>query len=180
VGYNEALGWMALILMAIGLPIFIIWAIVQWINFFRTRKEDSTKRRIPLSAQTALYALFSIVVISGVIINIYAAIDSSGSVITVFLIAFGTFLGGIGLIALILEVTRRWHMIGGLIFLAIGLLPFVELVFRDFAEHTLADYPLYIIAVAFTLFASLVFSGAIIMIKGNTFYPQSKKVTPAS
>ncbi len=172
--YIEVLGWIALVLMAIGLPIIIIWAFIQWVNFFRARKEKPSKKRIVVDAQTALYILFSIVVISGVIINIYGVINSSGSIITVFLIAIGTFLGGIGLIALILEVARRWHIIGGLIFLVIGLLPFAELVFKDFAEHTLANYPPYIITVAFALFASLVFSGLIMLIKGNKFYSQSK------
>jgi len=178
--YYEVLGWIALVLMAIALPIFIIWAVVQWVNFFRTRKKDSTKIRILANSQTALYILFSIVVISGVIINIYGAINSSGSTIMVILIAIGAFLGGIGLIALIFEVAKRWHILGGLMFLVIGLLPFAELVFKDFAEHTLANYPSIITAVAFVLFASLVLSGIIIMIKGNNFDSQSKIVTLAS
>ena len=169
-GYNEVLGWIALVLAAIGISILIIWAIVQWVNFFRTRKQDSTKKRILVDIQTALYILFSVVVISGVIVNIYGAINSSWSVNAVFLIAIGSFLGDIGLIALILEVAKRWHIIGGLIFLVMGLLPFVELVFRGFVDHTLANYPPYIMAITLTAFICLVFSGIFMLIKGNDLY----------
>jgi hypothetical protein len=170
--YDEVLGWIALALMVIALSIFVIWAILQWVNFFQVRKEDSTKIQIRLNAQTALYVLLSIAIIGGVLINIYTSIDSSYSVITIFFVAIGTFLGSIGLIAIILGVAKRWHIMGGLIFIAIGLLPFVELVTRDFADHTLVNYPLYIAVVVFVVFACLVFSGVIMVIKGNQFNSQ--------
>ena len=126
--------------------------------------------RIPITAELLLYALLTISVISGLIVNTSLWATQSKSLLEIFIIGLVSLLGGIGFIAIILEVAKRWYIIGGVIFLAIGLFALFSIFFSYNEELGLLHDPPYMFALALLIYVSLTVSGIIVIIKGKPIF----------
>ncbi|MDD2251957.1 MAG: hypothetical protein WCS74_00285 [Dehalococcoidales bacterium] len=170
--YSEVLGWIALVLMAIGLPIFVIWAIVQWVQFFQKKIQLSKRISLTITAQLVFYALLTSAVIFAVIINIAQSIEASHSLLGILLYAIITFLGSIGFIAITLEVARRLHVVaGGLIFMISGIYLLASILMSDLTTLPLFNEPGVLVVFLFLTFIALAASGIILILRGKSIYP---------
>ena len=125
---------------------------------------------IPVTAKLLLYTLLTISVISGVIGSVLLrAADTSNSFLEIFIIGLVSLLAGIGFIAIILGVAKRWQFVGGAIFLSLALFILFSLPSGYNMERSfLHDYPYLIVPLLVTTL-SWAISGVIIIIRGKDF-----------
>ena len=102
--------------------------------------------RIPVTAKLLLYTLLTISVISGVIGSTLKVLTNNINTLDLFIYILIAILAGIGFIAIILEVAKRWHRVGGGLFVGISIFILASLP-SGFNEelHLFHDHP-YIIA----------------------------------
>jgi len=123
--------------------------------------------KIPITAELLLYTLLTISVISGVIANVLKAATNTSNFFELFITGLISLLAGIGFIVIVLGLAKRWHRIGGVIFLGIALFILFSLPFSYNEELSLFyDYP-YLITPLLVTALSWAISGVIIIIKGK-------------
>lgn len=125
--------------------------------------------RIPITAELLLYALLTISVISGVVVNVLRASINTNSFLELFIYGLISLLMGIGFIAIIWEVTKRWHRVGGVLFIAIAIFILWGIIYSyNQGIGTFYDTP-YLLAPPLVLITSLAISGTIIIMRGKSF-----------
>ena len=127
--------------------------------------------RIPVTAKLLLYTLLTISVVSGIVGNSLMLATNNVSSLDFFifyvLMGVGAMLAGIGFVAIILEVARRWQRVGGGLFIGIAIFIFASLPSGFNEELRLFhDHP-YIIAPVLIINISWLISGIIIILRGN-------------
>ncbi len=122
---------------------------------------------IPVSSKLLLYTLITISVISGMIGSILANIP--GSLLSIFLTILVSLLGGIGFVAIILEVAKRWSLVGGGIFLGIALVILFSLPYGDNEAFDSFRFAPYILTTLVVLNVSWLIAGIIIILRGKSF-----------
>ncbi len=123
--------------------------------------------RIPVTAKLLLYTLLTISVISGVIGSTLTAATYNISSLELFIYVLIAILGGIGVVAILLEVAKRWQHVGGGLFVGIPIIIFASLP-AGFNEefHLFHDYP-YLIAPLLLWNTAWLISGIIIILRGR-------------
>lgn len=122
---------------------------------------------IPVTAKLLLYTLFTVSVISGVIGNVLLRATQTSNFLDPFIISPISLFGSIGFFAIILEVAKKWHRVGGAILLGIALFILFSLPSGYNEEIGLFhDYP-YLIAPALVSTVSWAISGVIIIVSGK-------------
>ena len=123
--------------------------------------------RIPITAELLLYTLLTISVISGVIANVLKTATITGGFLDLFITGLISLLTSTEFIVIVLEIAKRWHRVGGTIFLGIALFILFSLPLSYNEELSLFhDYP-YLIAPLLVIALSWVISGVIIIINGK-------------
>ena len=124
---------------------------------------------IPITAALLLYTLLTVSVICGVVVNVLRASINTNSFLELFIYGLISLLMGIGFIAIILEVAKRWHFIGGILFLVIGLFALISILF-SYVENIgpFNDYP-YLLVPVLLIYVSLTVSGVIVIMRGKSF-----------
>ena len=119
--------------------------------------------RIPITTELLLYTLLTISVISSVVGNVLNAAINSSNFLELFISGLISLLIVIGMIAIIWGVVKRWHRVGGAIFLAIAIYMLWGLLYAYNQElGLLYDYP-YLVAPALVWTVSWAISGVIII-----------------
>ncbi len=132
--------------------------------------------KITIIAELLLYILLAISVISSVIANILKTATITGSFFDLLFTGLISLFAGIGFIVIILEVSKRWHHIGGAVFLCLALSITFWIPSSYNSELGLFhNYP-YLIAPVLVIALAWAISGVIIIIYGKFLSVE----TPAS
>ncbi len=136
--------------------------------------------KITITAELLLYTLLTISVISGVIANVLKTATNTSSFFDLFITGLISLLAGIGFIVIVLGIAKRWHRVGGVIFLGIALFILFSLPFSYNEELSLFhNYP-YLIAPALVIALSWAVSGVIIIISGKFLSVETPASPPGS
>ena len=124
---------------------------------------------IPVTAELLLYTLLTISVISSVIANTLQLASQSKSFLEILITILVSLLVSIGFIAIIWEVTKRWYLVGGVLFIAIAIFILWGIIYSyNQGIGTFYDTP-YLLAPLLVLITSLAISGTIIIMRGKSF-----------
>ena len=122
---------------------------------------------IPITAKLLLYTLLTISVISGAITSFLGAAINNSSFLELFMWGLTPPLMGIGFIAIILLVAKRWQRVGGAILLGMALYTLSGFFYQYNQElGSFYDHP-YLIAPFLVMIVSWAISGVIIIIRGK-------------
>ena len=123
---------------------------------------------VPITAQVLLYTMFTISVISSAIVNTLPWATQSRSFLEILIVGLVSLLVAIGFIAIILEVTKRWYFIGGILFLAIGLFALISIIF-NYIENIGPFNDPYTLVLGLLVYISTTLAGLIIILRGKSF-----------
>jgi len=125
--------------------------------------------RIPVTAKLLLYTLLTISVISIVIGSTLTAVTYDISSLELFIYVPVAILSGIGFVAIILEIAKRWQRVGGALFVGIAIFVFASLPSGFNEELDLFhDHP-YLVAPLLVWNICWLISGIIIILRGKSF-----------
>ena len=130
--------------------------------------------KIPITAQLLLYTLLTISVISGTIGSALTTANIPGSFLGYFITILVAILAGIGFVAIILEVAKRWILIGGGIFIGIALFILFSLPYGYNEAFNSHRFHAFILATLVVWNISWLISGIIIILRGKSFLTAKK------
>lgn len=125
------------------------------------------KDRLPIVAELSLYILLIVSIISGVTLNVIKTATVTNDFFDLLLTGVIALFTGIGFIVIILEVAKRWHYVGGVIFLCLGISVFFWIPSSYSSELGLFHNHPYLIAPAIVWALTWAISGVIIIIYGK-------------
>lgn len=124
---------------------------------------------IPITSKLLLYTLLITGVISGTITSLLGVAINNSSFLDFLMWGLALPLMGIGFIAIILLIAKRWQRIGGAILLAVMLYSLAGVLYEYNNELGLFyDHP-YLIALFLVMIFSWAISGVIIIVRGKSF-----------
>ena len=124
---------------------------------------------IPITAKLLLYTLLITGAISSAITSFLGAAINNSSFLDFLMWGLALPLMGIGFIAIILLIAKRWQRIGGVILLGMMLYSLAGVLYQYNKELGLFyDHP-YLIAPFLVMIVSWAISGVIIIVRGKSF-----------
>ena len=124
---------------------------------------------IPITAKLLLYTLLIIGVVSSAITSLLAAAVNNIGFLDFVMWGLGPPLMGIGFIAMVLLIVKRWQRIGGALLLGMMVYTLSGFLYQYSHEWgAFYDHP-YLIAPFVVMIVSWALSGAIIIIRGTNF-----------